>query len=65
MLVVFSSIRNIRKVMALPIKHVLCTPQSIAFLKPSPLGSTYFLPTAAKSKHKFIWNEFEHLKDGA
>jgi hypothetical protein len=34
-------------------------------VKPSPLGSTYFLPTAAKSNHKFIWDEFEHLKDGA
>jgi hypothetical protein len=46
-------------------KHGLRAPQSIAFLKPSPLGSTYFLPTAAKTNHKFIWDEFEHLKDGA
>ena len=26
-------------------------------------ASTYFLPTAAKNKHKFIWNKFEHPQD--
>jgi hypothetical protein len=34
------------------------------FLKQNPFCLTYFLPTAAKSKHKFFWKKFEHPQDG-
>jgi hypothetical protein len=34
------------------------------FFVQHPCWAIYFFPTAAKSKHKFIGNEFEHPQDG-
>ncbi|MEP1445114.1 MAG: hypothetical protein ABJK37_03240 [Paraglaciecola sp.] len=36
----------------------------MAVFTPNPFDATYFLPTAAKSKHKFFWNKFEQPQDG-
>jgi hypothetical protein len=37
---------------------------SLPFFTRNPFRPTYFLPTAAKSKHKMFRKHFEHLQDG-
>tara|TARA_R110000751_G_scaffold307911_1_gene435139 strand:+ start:63377 stop:63631 length:255 start_codon:yes stop_codon:yes gene_type:complete len=36
----------------------------LAVFTSNPFAAIYFLPTAAKSKHKFFWKKFEHHQDG-